>query len=468
MEGNNYQEIFNIQKENFNKVLKTQRLYSRKEKLIKIKKWIQKNKEKISVAIYKDLKKPKQEIYFSEINPIIKEIDFALKNIRNWCKPQAVETPLTLLGTKSKIIKEAKGVTLIISPWNFPFMLAISPLVSSIAAGNTAVIKPSEITTNTESLIYDMIKDIFDSKDVAVVKGGEKQTQKLLELPWSHIFFTGSPNVGKKIMQKASINLTPITLELGGRNIAIILKNTNLRSTAKKIIWGKFFNNGQSCLSPNCVLIESSIKNKFIKELKYEFVEMFGNYPKEIKNNKLLSRIVNEKHFDRISKLIDKSLENGARLIFGNNRDKLDKYISPTVLEIDSTNYPVFEEEIFGPVLPILEYKNIEEAISITNKAKDPLAIYIFSTSKKNQNKIIKQTTAGTTVINDTTIQFSNPNLPFGGVGLSGIGKTHGYYGFLEFTNQRSLLKQRNKLTITQIIYPKYNKFKNIIIKHIT
>lgn len=463
-----YTTLFNIQKEQFETVLQQERLYARKERLLKIKKWIKKNPHLIKEALYKDFKKSPQEVAISEIKPVIGEINAALKKIRSWSQPQKVGTPLTLLGTKAKVIKEPKGVTLVIAPWNFPFMLAIGPVISALAAGNTVVLKPSEMTPHTEQLLHKMLSSLFEEKEVAVITGGIAETQALLVLPWNHIFFTGSPQVGKIIMEKASAHLTSVTLELGGRNAAIVTKNTDLRATAKKIVWGKFFNNGQSCVSTNYLLLESSIKEDFINELKYEFVEMYGNYPDEIKNNPSLARVVNHKHFERISKLIDSSLDNDAKIIFGNNRDSEQNYISPTILSIDTIESPIFKEEIFGPVLPILEYTNLDEALTIINNVEPALALYIFSNSKKVQNKIIRSTSAGTTVINDTTIQFAHPNLPFGGVGMSGMGKAHGYFGFLEFTNQRAVLKQRRKLTTSQLIYPKYNYIKNLIIQFIT
>ncbi|MCT4580269.1 MAG: aldehyde dehydrogenase family protein [Flavobacteriales bacterium] len=463
-----YSDLFKLQKQHFQSVLQQERLYARKERLLKIKKWIKKHPDLIKKALYKDFKKSPQEVAISEIKPVIGEINTALKKLRDWHQPQRVGTPLTLIGTRAKIVKEPKGVTLVIAPWNFPFMLAIGPVISAIAAGNTIVLKPSEMTPHTEKLIQQMIEAIFDKKEVAVITGGIEETQALLELPWNHIFFTGSPQVGKIIMQKAAKHLTSVTLELGGRNAAIITKNTNLRATAKKLAWGKFFNNGQSCVSPNYLLIDAEVKEAFINELKYEFVEMYGNYPKEIKANPAIARVVNHKHFQRICKLVDHTLSADGSIVFGNHRDAEENYLSPTILTIKSTDSPIFQEEIFGPVLPILEYRNLDEALKIINAVEPALALYIFSNSKRTQQKIIRNTSAGTTVINDTTIQFAHPNLPFGGIGMSGMGKAHGYFGFLEFTNQRAVLKQRKKLTTSQLIYPKYNAIKNLIIKYIT
>lgn len=465
---NEYSDLFKIQKEYFQSVLKTERLYARKERLIKLEKWVKKNHQEIQAALYKDFKKPPEEVLISEIKPVIGEIKHALKNLRNWNKDKKVLTPLSLIGTSAKVIKEAKGVCLIIAPWNFPFMLAVGPMISAIAAGNTVVLKPSEMTPNTEQLLARLVKELFPKENVALITGGVPETQKLLELPWNHIFFTGSPQVGKIVMKAASKHLTSVTLELGGRNPVIVAKDSNIRSTAKKLIWGKFVNNGQSCVSPNYLLVDESIKQELIEELKYEFVSMHGNFPEEIKNNKSLARIVNQHHFNRVSKLLKASIEDGAKVVFGNNIDSKENYIAPTLLDHVTIENIIFSEEIFGPILPIITFKKIEEAITIIQNVEPSLALYIFSRTKKIQKQIIKNTSAGTTVINDTTIQFIHANLPFGGVGMSGMGKAHGYYGFLEFTNQRSLLKQRSKFTTSKLIYPKYNSFKKTIIKLIS
>ena len=467
MEKTKYEKLFKKQEQYFHSVLKQERLYARKERLIKIKKWIKNNQSAIQTALYNDFKKSPEEVLISEIKPVISEINHALHSLRDWCKDKVVDTPLSLLGTKGKVVYQPKGVCLIIAPWNFPFMLAIGPIISAIAAGNSVVLKPSEMTPHTERLLNDMINELFLEENIAIVCGGVPETTALLQLPWNHIFFTGSPQVGKIVMQQAAKHLTSVTLELGGRNPTIITQKANLRDTAKKLSWGKFFNNGQSCVSPNFVLIDQKIKANFIEELKYEFVEMYGNLPKEIKKQPL-TRIVNQHHFKRVKNLIETSIESGAKVVFGRQYDETQNYIAPTVLENISVEMPIFKEEIFGPVLPILTYSTLQEALSIIQKMETPLALYLFTTSKKEQKQILAQTRAGTTVINDTTLQFAHANLPFGGVGTSGMGKAHGYYGFLEFTNQRSVLKQRVGFTTSQFIYPKYNKLKRMIIKFIT
>lgn len=463
-----YQNIFKTQQEYFQSTLKTERVFARKERLIKLKKWIKQNQSSIQDALYSDFKKVPEEVLISEIKPVISEINHALKSLRDWVTPTKVETPLSLLGTKAKIVKEAKGICLVIAPWNFPFMLAVGPVVSALAAGNTVVLKPSEMTPHTEQLLQRLFKEVFSPELASVVTGGVNETQQLLELPWNHIFFTGSPQVGKVVMRKAASHLTSITLELGGRNPAIITEKAAITDTAKKLAWGKFFNNGQSCVSPNYILIDKKIKEQFIREFKFEFVEMYGNYPKEIKNNKSLTRIVNQHHYKRLTSLLDKAIENGAKVLFGNHRDAEENYLSPTLLDNVTPDNPIFKEEIFGPILPILTYETKQEALNTIHSTESPLAFYVFTQSKKEQNYFLKNTRAGTTVFNDTTLQFAHPNLPFGGVGTSGIGKAHGYYGFLEFTNQRSVLKQRTRGAISQLIYPKYNTLKKAIIKIIT
>lgn len=468
MGTNEYSELYQLQKQYFKNVLKKERLYARKERLLKIKKWIKDNQILIQDTLYNDFQKTPEEVLISEIKPIIGEINLALKKLRSWNKDRSVSAPLTLLGTKGKIKIEPKGVCLVIAPWNFPFMLAVGPIISAIAAGNTVVLKPSEMTPHTEKLLVKLFSDLFPKECIAVITGGIPETTALLQLPWNHIFFTGSPQVGKIVMKQAAEHLTSVTLELGGRNPVVITKNANLRDAAKKLAWGKFFNNGQSCVSPNYVLIDKEIKAKFIEELKFEFVDMYGNYPEEIKENKALTRVVNNFHYNRLKILLDSSINSGAEVVFGNITEEKTNYISPTILTNVKENNPIFEEEIFGPILPLIEYTNIEEAITIIQKVDSPLAFYVFSKSKKEQEYIINNTSAGTTVINDTTLQFAHPNLPFGGVGSSGMGKAHGHYGFLEFSNQRAILTQRTNGTTSQFIYPKYNWFNRLIIKIIT
>mgnify|MGYP000698398941 CR=1 FL=1 len=437
MESNLYSEVFNIQKKHFHSILKTERIYARKERLIKIKKWISKNQKKIEEALYKDFQKSPEEVAISEIKPVIGEINIALKKIRTWNKPKKVSSPLTLLGTKAKVIKEAKGVCLVIAPWNFPFMLAVGPIISALASGNTVVLKPSEMTPHTEELLKEMFTEVFNGNTVAVVTGGVSETQELLQLPWNHVFFTGSPQVGKIIMEKAAKHLTSVTLELGGRNPVIVSKNTNIRSTAKKLMWGKFFNNGQSCVSPNYLLVDHDIKNELIQELKFEFVEMYGNYPEEIKDNKSIARIVNNHHYKRVKKIIEDSIKDGAQVIFGNQSESKTNYISPTLLDNVTVNNSIFSEEIFGPVMSVLVFEDEDDVIARANGTHLGLAAGVFTSDIKRAHRVIHQLEAGICWIN--AYGNSPAEMPVGGYKQSGIGRENGIETLDHYTQTKSI-----------------------------
>ena len=466
--ANPFQKIRDNQQFYFENVLRKSSLFERKQKLKKVKKWIKENESHVIKVLYDDFKKSPEEVRIAEIKPVISEINDALKNLRDWAAPQRVKTPLYLLGSKSHIISQPKGLNLIIAPWNFPFNLTIGPLISAIAAGNCAVLKPSELTPNCEQLIVRMIIELFPPEEITVITGGVEETTQLLDLAWDHIFFTGSPQVGKIVMKAASNHLTPVTLELGGKNPVIVDKTANLKDTAQKLIWGKLLNNGQSCVSPNYVLVHASVKAKLIVELKKALTKMYGKTKEEIENNNALTRVVNKRNFERITSLINKSIEQGANVIIGNNTNSDDNYISPTILDNITTSSTIFKDEIFGPVLPLIEFQLLDEAISIINKEEAPLALYIFSSSKKNTKNIIRNTSAGTTGINETTIQFIHGNLPFGGNGHSGIGRSHGKYGFTAFSNKRAILKQKRGFTTIKLIYPPANKFKRFVIRFMT
>ena len=459
---NPFQNIFDKQKELFHKELKNSSINSRVKKLQRMKKWMKVNQDLICAEIKKDFNKGAEEVLLTEIKPVIDEINHIANHIYDWSKEEIVPTPITFIGTKSKIITEPKGNTLIISPWNYPFNLCIGPLASAIAAGNTAILKPSENTPNTANLVNRMVSELFNEEEVKVEMGDYKVSQELLKLPFDHIFFTGSPQVGKIVMKAAAENLTSVTLELGGRNPVIVDETANIKDTAQKLIWGKFLNSGQTCIAPNYIYVKESVNKKLQEEL---IKQINIQFPSSNTDN---TRIVNKSHFNRITKLLDESIKEGVEIAYGGTIEENNNSITPTLLTNIKIDSPVFEDEIFGPLLPILTYNDITEVVKTINEIEKPLALYIFSKSRKNQNFIIQNTSAGTTAINETTIQFAQPNLPFGGVNHSGIGKAHGVYGFLEFSNQRSVLKQRIGLTNLKTIMPPYTNFKKKIIKFIT
>jgi aldehyde dehydrogenase (NAD+) len=354
------------------------------------------------------------------------------------------------------------------APWNFPFNLSIGPLVSALAAGNSVTLKPSELTPFTEKLIVQMLGELFDKNEVAVVTGDAMVGAALLEQPWNHIFFTGSPQVGKLVMEAASKNLSSVTLELGGRNPAIVDSTASVKDAAEKLIWGKCFNAGQSCVSPNYLFVHTSKYDDFLKELKIACEKIFGPDRSQLNNVQTIARIVNNKHYNRIKSLVAATVEEGAEVFLGGNFVDSDNYISPTVLTNVTPESVIFQEEIFGPILPILKYDNWLEVYEVINSGEIPLALYIFSRSNKNIKSVLQNTSAGTSCVNDTTIQFIHPELPFGGHNFSGIGKAHGKYGFLEFSNERSVLRQRIGFTTVKMIYPPYNKLKRKVINILT
>jgi aldehyde dehydrogenase (NAD+) len=421
--------------------------------LKKLKESTKKYEPKIIEALFKDMHKPEMEAYMSEIGVIYEEISYMIKNLRKWMKPASHHTPLVLHPSTSKIYAEPLGVVLIIGPWNYPFQLLIAPLAGAIAAGNCAIIKPSDNTKNIAAVIQEMIKETFEEDYISVVNGpGAMVGPKLIEkYPFNHIFFTGSPSVGKQIMAMASIHLTPVTLELGGKSPAIVDKNVNIDIAAKRIVWGKFFNAGQTCVCPDYVLVHEDIKFELIEKLKLYIREFYGEDPENSEN---LTRIVNEKRFNTLIGFLE-----GVNIIHGGQHHGHVKYIAPTLVDQVPEGHPLMQDEIFGPILPILTYKNIEDILPIIHKNRYPLACYIFTNSKSFEKYIIKNIEFGGGCINNTLVHLANPALPFGGVGNSGMGSYHGEYSFKAFSHYKSMLKTSTFID-PSLRYPPYNKTK--------
>lgn len=413
-------------------------------------------RDRIIKALCKDLNKPKVEAELTEIYPIISEIKFATSNLRQWMRRQKVDTPLSMLGSSSYYIYEPKGVSLIISPWNFPFNLTFGPLVSAIAAGNSVIIKPSEMTPNSSTLMAEIIKAVFTEEEVVLVQGEVETSTKLLQLPFNHIFFTGSPNVGKIVMSAAAKHLASVTLELGGKSPTIIDSTANIDKTAKRIVWGKFMNAGQICVSPDYILIDETIKENFIEACKKWIQHYFTDKPE---TSDSYARIVTKKHFERLQSYLENAKDSDAKVDIGGSVEADSKYIAPTIVSNINEEATLLKEEIFGPILPIVTYKALDKAIAYINSKERPLALYIYSKSKKNIKKIIGNTRAGGTCINNNIIHYANHNLPFGGINNSGIGKSHGFYGFKAFSNQRSVVRQHT-FGINELLFPPYTSLK--------
>jgi aldehyde dehydrogenase (NAD+) len=429
---------------------------NRERRLQVLRKWIKSNRLAIQEAIYQDFRKPSAEVDTTEIFPALSEIKNAITNLERWVKPRKVDAPLTLLGTRSVISYEPKGLCLIISPWNYPFNLSLGPLVSALAAGNNVILKPSEITPNTSALIAKMCNEIFGADEVTVFEGGPMVSQELLKLPFDHIFFTGSPAIGKIVMKAAAEHLTSVTLELGGKSPTIVSLSANLKEAAKRIAMAKFLNSGQTCIAPDYVLVHQGIANDFIELLKEQIQKLFADQGKTIFESPHYARIVSEKHFIRLNSIVQDALTNGAKLELGGFVDQTQRFMHPMLLSQVSVESRVMQEEIFGPILPILSFEALDQVIKIINGKPKPLALYYFGKSKSEQNRLKQETSSGAICINDCAIQFLNHNLPFGGVNNSGIGKSHGYYGFLAFSNEKPVVKQRAGLTSIQFFYPPY------------
>ena len=407
-------------------------------------------------ALFGDFRKPAIETDLTEIYQVVREIKHAKDHLSRWMAEHRVPTPLSLTGTSSWYRYEPKGTCLIISPWNFPVNLTFGPLVSAIAAGNTAILKPSELTPLTSAVMAKIVKQLFPENEITMVEGDIEVSRALLKLPFDHIFFTGSPGVGKIVMKAAAENLSTVTLELGGKSPVIVDETANLKAAAKKITWGKFLNSGQICISPDYLLVKESVKDLLLEAISKQLEKFYSANPRESSS---YARIVNNRHYARLVNHLEDAITKGATVVAGGQYDDATCYIAPTILTGLPDTATLMQEEIFGPLLPVISYKNTDEAIRYIAAREKPLALYIYSRDTPTVNHILKQTRAGSSCINTNLLQYSNLHLPFGGVNNSGMGKSHGFYGFREFSNQRSVLKQ-HRFTAMELLFPPYTKWK--------
>ncbi len=427
----------------------------RQGRIKSLKEWILENRTAIQKALWDDFKKPAIEADLSEIFPVTSEINHAIKHLDAWMKPSKASMPMLMLGTSGYIQFEPKGCALIISPWNYPFNLAVGPLVSALAAGCPAVLKPSELTPNTSALIAQMVLELFNPDEVTVCQGDADVSQALLALPFDHIFFTGSPTVGKIVMEKAAKQLSSVTLELGGKSPTLVTSTADIADAARKIAFGKFLNSGQTCIAPDYVLVHESKKDLLIAELIIAIRDMYDPKLLGIESSSDLARIIDNRHFDRLSLYIEDAIQKGAKVEFGGQSNEKDFFIQPTILSQITSEMKVEREEIFGPILPIQIYHSLQEAIDYVNNKPKPLALYVFDNSIE-ASEVLQKTSSGNAVINDCVIHFTHLHLPFGGIGNSGIGKSHGYFGFLAFSNERGILTQRVGFNNTTLLRPPY------------
>ena len=453
--------VFNQQKQN-QLAVKVSTARERVKKLKKLKALIQQNGNLVLEALKTDLRKNTFEGAAFELYTVYAEIDFAIKNISAWMDPLRVPSNLVNLFTKSYIHYEPKGVCLIIAPWNYPFLLLITPLLSAIAAGNCCVLKPSELAPATSSTIAKIIGETFQENEIAVIEGDATVSTTLLALPFNHIFFTGSTRSGKIVMAAAAKHLATVTLELGGKSPAIIDTNVNFKKVAHKIVWGKFSNAGQTCIAPDYIFVHESQLEKLVAHLKESIHQFY--YKNNALNTDDYCKIVSANHYNRLKGLLDDAVKQGAQLKVGGQYDDTNQTMHPTVITNVNDQSLVMHEEIFGPILPIITYKDKKEAIDYINAHDKPLAMYVFSNTKRTINHIINNTSAGGTCVNDVLIHISNPNLSFGGVNTSGMGGSHGFHGFKSFSHERSIMHQSKWLDFGSIGYPPY-KGKQLILK---
>ena len=431
-------------------------LKERKTRLKALWSAVEKHEQEILDALYADLAKPEAEALLHEIYPLKKEIQYALKNLSSWMGKRFVPTPLSMIGTRHFVLAEPKGKVLIISPWNFPIMLTLRPLVGAIAAGNSVVVKPSEHTPRSSDVLKKLLNSAFTEDIVNVVLGGPEVAASLTASPCNHMCFTGGTDIGRKVMEAATKQLCSVTLELGGKSPVIVDETANMKNAAMKIAWGKFINSGQVCIAPDHMLVEKSIEKELVKKILERVTDMFGEHPIESED---LGKIVNQHHYERILNLINDAVKMGAKLhvpggVLEVGVEK--RKISPCLLTDCTNDMAIMQEEIFGPVLPVMSWARKEEAIEIVAKNPNPLALYIFSTNKKATNWFIANTKAGSTAVNEVVIQVANCELPFGGIQTSGIGRSSGKYSFDAFSNLRSFVVQTSRFGALPLTFPPF------------
>ena len=418
----------------------------RTQHLLALRDAIRRNEAGVLAALKHDLGKSPSEAWI-ELGGVLSEIELMVKELPAWAQAEKVGTPMVLMPGTSSILPAPYGVVLVLAPWNYPFQLAMKPLVGALAAGNRVILKPSEISIHTSKILDKILSEALPATEVAVELGGAEKTQELLKERFDFIFFTGSTAVGKIVMKAAAEHLTPVVLELGGKSPCIVDETAEIKSAARRIVWGKFANTGQTCVAPDFIAVHRSIKDKLIEECKNAIVQFYGSNPQESGD---LGRIVTERHFDRLVKFLD-----GLKVIHGGEHNRSDRYMAPTLVDAIEWDHPLMQEEIFGPILPFLTYDDLDEVITRIRQMPRPLALYIFSTNKKNQDKVMGQISFGGGCINDTIVHLVNKELPFGGVGDSGMGAYHGKHSFDTFGHKKAIYQQTTLLDLP-VRYPPY------------
>lgn len=429
----------------------------RSGRLRRLKGALMKRRDDVKAALHADFRKPPQEVDATEISPVKAQIDHTLSNLKSWMAPHAVPTPSTLTGTASAVRYEPKGTVLILAPWNYPISLTLMPLVSALAAGNRTVLKPSEFTPNATTVMAEIVEQCFDEAHVALFAGGAEVAEALTQQPFDHFYFTGSPATGKKVMQAAAGHLASVTLELGGKSPAVVDETADVENAARKVAWGKFTNAGQTCIAPDYAFVHEGQQARFVYALRRHLRAFYGAIPEERQSTPDYARLVSDKHFEHVTGLLADATERGARIAEGGQTDAAERYVAPTILTEVPEGARVMEEEIFGPVLPVLPFSTLAGAVDRINDKPNPLALYVFSERTANTEYVLERTTAGGTCVNDVLLHYLNPDLPFGGAGPSGMGRAHGFRGFKELSNERGVLERRFGSSLMSWIYPPYD-----------
>ena len=422
----------------------------RKEQLRNLRDKIKTNEQPILDALYRDVRKPPFEAFMTEIGPVLEDLKDAIRHVEKWAAPTAMKTPLSMFPARSKVYHDPYGVALIISPWNYPFNLLMAPLIGALAAGNCAILKTSPLAPNTSGAIKELLGSIFPEEYVALVQGHRNVTKALLEERFDYIFFTGGATVGKAVYEAAAKYLTPVTLELGGKSPCIVADDADIDITARRLAWGKFVNAGQTCVAPDYLLISNRVKDKLFSAMILQIERFYGSDPQKSEH---YARIISDNHFDRVS-----SLMQGCAIVTGGRTDAADRYIAPTILDDVKLDAPVMQEEIFGPILPTITVGAIEESIEIVNSLPKPLSLYLFTEDGELKKKVLNETSSGGGCINDTLLHVGNVHVPFGGVGMSGMGAYHGQESFRTFSHRKSIVEKSRWLD-NSVRYPPYSKY---------
>ena len=436
MSSTEFSQILKDQREYFS-TTETRPLKFRIQQLEKLKKVVLENESLITDALYKDLRKSQFESYVTEIGVLIEEINFTIKNLKKWNKTKTVGTPLALMPSRSKIYQEPYGIVGVFAPWNYPFYLLLAPAVGAIAAGNCVILKPADLSSNIQKVIIDLINNNFEAEFMHAIGGGVPECEELLKEKFDYIFFTGSPRVGKIIMKAAAEHLTPVCLELGGKSPCIVDKKANIKVSARRIVWSKFLNAGQTCVAPDYLYVHKDIKDEFMQEMKNRIAEAFESSPKD---SDYLGRIISDQHHTRLIKYLDTN-----KIYCGGEHDASSRYIAPTMLTDITWDSDIMQEEIFGPIMPVMSYNSLDTVISEVNSRPKPLALYFYTEDCQNREKVINETSSGGVCINDCVVHLGNPYLPFGGVGNSGMGAYHGEFSYRAMSHAKGVLINTTK-----------------------